>query len=607
MELSSLPFLRSAVTAAVVLAMLADAAVHPALSAPPMTRADYEACQSADEPGFRSSIEGLTFRMLEASVRTFDYRASVERQWRRAGMDDLLAKRVDLAVEEVRSETSWAGLAQSLVSSEKAQEISAAVAERVYTSDVMKTAVEGLATEVGKEVGKTLELASQDAMGPSLECLRAFLGGRYGTTVANAVSGDVEHDFGVQTQAGQATVSSGAVLQQSSTGIAGAAMILMRRQLANIAARVGQRLAGSVLARLVSVAAGGVGLVLVAKDIWELRNGVLPIISDEMKADATKSLVKDELARTIAEQMNAHLAEIAAKAADRVLEIWRTFRNAHQKALDIAERDDGFRRFLDTVRPDQLARLDEVVALALAKEGEPGVLRRLGDGSLNEAVRFLSEPAMTIARDTRSIDAALGWSSLAGEQLSKVLEHEIYRRAEPEGFTRATLSALLALDDHAAISRLSALSPDARNRLFSLGAEDLKRLARAFSETELESLARYLDGLEPEPRARVLEAVAAKPGKMQSLGAPRVRAAVLASRDQARAVDMMLRDGSGSPEAILDDIRAAWDGRISPILIWEKHPLVVIGGGAAVLILLLMLRRLVRPRRPPAGPATTAA
>lgn len=607
MELSSLPFLRSAVTAAVVLAMLADAAGRPALSAPPMTRADYEACQSADEAGFRSSIEGLTFRMLEAGVRTFDYRASVERQWRRAGMDDLLAKRVDLAVEEVRSETSWAGLAQSLVSSEKAQEISAAVAERVYTSDVMKAAVEGLATEVGKEVGKTLELASQDAMGPSLECLRAFLGGRYGTTVAKVVSGDVEHDFGVQTQAGQASVSSGAVLQQSSTGIAGAAMILMRRQLANIAARVGQRLAGSVLARLVSVAAGGVGLVLVAKDIWELRNGVLPIISEEMKSDATKSLVKDELARTIAEQMNAHLTEIAAKAADRVLEIWRTFRNAHQKALDIAERDEAFRRFLDTVNPDQLARLDEVVALALAKEGEPGVLRRLGDGSLNEAVRFLPEPAMTIARDTRSIDAALGWSSLAGEQLPKVLEHEIYRRAESEDFTRATLSALLALDDHAAISRLSALSADARNRLFSLGAQDLKRLARAFSETELESLARYLDGLEPGPRARVLEAVAAKPGKMQSLGAPRVRSAVLASRDQARAVDMMLREGSGGPEIVLDDLKAAWDGSISPILIWEKHPLIVIGGGMAVLVLLLMLRRLIRPRRPPAGPAATAA
>jgi len=562
-----------------------------------MTRADYEACQSADEAGFRRAIESLSLKALEASVKSFDYRASVDVQWRRLAMDDLLAKRIDLAVAEVRSETSWAGLAQSLVSSEKAQEIAAAVADRVYKSEVMKTAIEALATGVGTDVGRTLELASQDAVGPSLECLRAFLGERYGATVAQIVAGGVENDFDLEATVGRATITPGSVVQQSSQGIAGAAMILMRRQLAKIAARVGQRLAGSILARLVSVAVGGVGLVLVAKDIWELRNGVLPIVSDEMRSEATKNLVKDELARTIAEQINEHLHEIATKTADRVIEIWRGFRAAHQKALDIAEKNEGFRSFLDTVKPEQLRRLDEVVALVLASSGEAGVLKRLQDGSLNEAVRFLPEPAMTIARDTRSIDAALGWAALAGDHLPKVLEHEIYKRATPEGFTRKTLTILLALDDHVAITRLAGLAPGTRDRLFGLPSGDFKRLARAFSEAELESLSRYLDGLEPEPRQRILSAVAATPAKMQRIAAPRVRNAVLASRDQARAVDMMLREGSGSPETMLDDARAAWDGRISPVLMWEKHPLVVAGLAFGGVIVLLMLRRLFRPRR----------
>ena len=601
-------FLRPAVSAILVLAVSTREALPVFAAAPPMTRADYEACQSADEAGFRSSIEALSLKALEAGVKNIDYRAAVDNQWRRLGMDDLLAKRVDLAVEEVRSETSWAGLAQSLVNSEKAQAISTAVAERVYKSDAMKTAIEGLAVGVGNEVGRTLELASQDAVGPSLECLRAFLGKRYGATVAGVVTSDVEKDFGLEAAAGRATISSGSVIQHSSQGIAGAAILLMRRQLANIAARVGQRLAGSILARLVSVAAGGVGLVLVAKDIWELRNGVLPIISEEMKSDASKEMVKAELAKTIGEQIAEHLHEIAAKSADRVIEIWRAFRNAHQKALDLAERNEGFKKFLDTVKPEQLARLDEVVALVLGADGEPGVLKRLDNGTLNEAVRFLPEPAMVIARDTRSIDAALGWSALAGDQLSKVLEHEIYRRAAPEGFTRATLSTLLALDDHVAITRLAALAPASRDRLFGLGTEDLKRLARSFSEAELETLSRYLDGLEPEPRARVLAAVAAAPAKMQSLAAPRVREAVLASKDQARAVDMMLREGSGAPEVILEDARAAWDGQISPVLLWEKHPLVVGGLGLAVVFVLLMLRRLFRPRRPTGtGPVQTTA
>jgi hypothetical protein len=107
----------------------------------------------------------------------------------------------------------------------------------------------------------------------------------------------------------------------------------------------------------------------------------------------------------------------------------------------------------------------------------------------------------------------------------------------------------------------------------------------------------------------VLSAVAASPAKMQRLAVPRVRNAVLASRDQARAVDMMLREGSGSPETMLDDARAAWEGRISPVLIWDKHPMVVAGLAFAVLIVLLMLRRLFRPRRrrtPPSAPPSSA-
>ena len=93
-----------------------------------------------------------------------------------------------------------------------------------------------------------------------------------------------------------------------------------------MAARVGQRIVGSVLARLVSVVAGGIGIVLIAKDIWDLRNGVLPIIATEMKSKENKDKVQEELAKTFAEQISGHIQEIGAATADRVIEIWREFR-----------------------------------------------------------------------------------------------------------------------------------------------------------------------------------------------------------------------------------------------------------------------------------------
>jgi hypothetical protein len=570
-------------------------------AAQPLSKADYEACQARDEGAFRTAIQGISVRALKAGIANVDYRAAVGDEWRRIGMDGIIDNRVDLAVEEVRKETSWANLLQSLASQQKAEELATAVAERVYRSDAIKTGLEQLAVGVSGAVGRQMEFASQDATEPTVACLKAFVGARYGETAARAaVSGDAGKGITVDPSKGAADVSSGSLLRESSGGIAGAAVLLMRRQLANMAARVGQRVVGSVLARLVSVVAGGIGLVLIAKDIWDLRNGVLPIIAAEMKSKENKDKVQEELAKTFAEQISAHVEEIGAGTADRVIEIWRDFRSAHATALGLAESNPKFKAFLDGLSPTALPRLDEVVALTLASEGESGLLRRLDDGTLDAAVNTLPAPAMEIARETRSIDNGLKWSALAGDSLPKVVELSLYRRTSPDQLGKPALQRLLALGDPLATVRLASIDRAARDTLFELNDSDLKNLARSLTEDELSSLSRYLTGLQPAPRERVLRTVAANPSAIHSLSSDRVRTAIVASTDQSAAVDMMLRTGgSFDATAISADLSLVAEGRISPILIWEKHPAAVIGLVALVLILLLLLRRLLfaRPHR----------
>jgi hypothetical protein len=568
--------------------------------AQPLTKADYEACQARDETAFRTAIQGISIRALQTGIANVDYRAAVGDQWRRIGMDQIIDDRVDLAVEELRKETSWANLLQSLADQQKAQELATAVAERVYRSDAIKAALEQLAVGVGNEVGKQMEFASQDVAEPALACLKAFVGARYGETAARAaIGGDAGKGIAIDPNKGAAEMSSGAVLRESSGGIAGAAVLLMRRQLSNMAARVGQRVVGSVLARLVSVVAGGIGLVLIAKDIWDLRNGVLPIVATEMKSKENKDKVQEELAKTFAEQISGHIQEIGAATADRVIDIWREFRSAHAEALGLAERNPKFKAFVDSLQPATLPRLDEVVALLLAGEGESGILRRLDDGTLSTAINKLPPPAMDIARETRSVDAGIKWAALAGDSLPKVVELSLYRRTQPDQLSRASLQRLLALEDQLAIVRLASVDRAARDTLFELNDTDLKNLARSLTEDELSSLSRYLTGLQKEPRERVLRAVAANPAQIHSLSSERVRQAVVASTDQSAAVSMMLRSGGGlDPGAIANDVRLVADGRVSPILLWEKHPMVIVGLVLIVLLVVLLLRRLLftRPR-----------
>jgi nitrogen regulatory protein PII-like uncharacterized protein len=564
-----------------------------------MTRADYEACQARDEQGFRVAIEALTRRSLEAGVAGFDYKAVVNDEWRRGNLDDVIDRQVDRAIGELRDESSWTQLWQTLTSQEKAKELATTAAERVYRSDALKKALEGVAVGIGKEIGKRIELATVDTAGPATQCMQAFLGARYGATIARIVATGTGREYGVDPAKGSAQVSTGQVLVEGADSLAGTVVLLVRRQLSNMASRIGQRVVGSILGRLVSMVAGGVGLILIAKDIWDFRHGVLPIIGTEMKSKETKDKVREELAKSVSEQIGDSIKEISERTADRVVEIWLEFRRAHAKVVELADRKDVFKRFLDTVKPDDLPKVDEVVALVLSSEGEAGITKRLDNGTLHRAVSGLPTGAIEIARESQSLETALQWSAVAGDSLAKVVEFDIYRKAKPDAFTKASLRRLLGLQDRVAITRLAALQPGARDTLFELDANQLKTLARTLDEAQLDSLSRYLTGLDKSSAQRVLHVVGQTPTRMAELGKPSVRDAILSSSDQAAAVGMMLQTSTvPDPTVLLAHAQLVLDGRVSPLLLWEKHALWLSAAAVLSLMLLLILKRLMFGTRP---------
>ena len=571
--------------------------------ADPISRADYEACQAKDDNALRAAIVAIATDAITNGTKSIDYKVLVADQWRQRNLDQIIDTRVDIAIAEVTNETSWSDRLQSLANSEKSQQLATMVAEHVYRSDAVKAGIEDLASGVAKEVGKTIEFASSDATGPLLDCLKAYVGPRYGGAVADALAGDASKGVVVDPNKASGGVSAGSVLKESTGGLAGATILIVRRQLANLAERVGQRIVGSVLSRLVSVVAGGVGLVLIAKDLWDFRNGVLPIIATEMKAPATKDKVRDELASTLNQQMNEHVKEIAEAAADQVIQVWQTFRRAHALVLRIADENGEFRKFLDGVKPDALPRLDEVVSILVASEGEASILRRLQDGSLNNAVHLMPEQGLEIARELKSIQAGLDWTALAGDQLGSVLQYELHKRIAPKDLTRASLDRILALNDRTAIIRIASVPPEARDMLFTLGPSDLNGLLRSLSEDELKALAGYLSGLKLEPREKILRVVAADPAKMQILASRSVRERIIASSDQSAAADMMLEPAAGlSTKAFIKDAGLVWDGRVAPLLLWDKHPQAVSIIGFLGFILLVWFGRLFRPRRMSGAP-----
>ncbi|MFA7307790.1 MAG: hypothetical protein WC026_14075 [Hyphomicrobium sp.] len=593
---------RTAIALLTCIAVTSSQLSLPAVAAE-ISRADYEACQARDDAGLKTAVIAIATDAITSGTKTINYGALVDRQWRERNLDQIIDNRVDIAITEITNETSWTDRLKTLADNEKAQQLATAVAERVYRSDAVKTALADLASGVAKEVGKSIEFASSDATNSLLQCLKAFVGPRYGEAVANVLAGDASRSVNVDPNKASGKVSAGSVLNESTGGLAGATILIVRRQLANLAQRVGQRIVGSVLSRVVSVVAGGVGLVLIAKDLWDFRNGVLPIIATEMKAPATKAKVREELATTLATQMNDHIKEIATATAEQVIEVWQTFRRAHALVLQIADQNGDFRAFLDRVDPQSLPRLDEVVSILAASEGQDSILRRLHDGSLNQAVHQMPENGLAIARETNSIATGLAWTALAGKRLDRVVDYELHRRMSPKDLTTGSLARILDLNDRAAIVKIAGVPAAARDALFSLDAGDLNLLLRSLSEDEIESLAGYLDGLRPGPRDAVLKTIAASPAKMQMLASRSIREGIIASNDQEMAARMMLADTSGlSPKAVVDDAGLVFDGRVAPLLLWYKHPQAVVAAGLLSLVVIVWFARLFRRRRAPQAP-----
>lgn len=561
-------------------------------------RSEDQNCQTKNETEFRASLEILILRSLRSEMSKFDYRFAVGEDWRKLEIGKTLDGEVDRAVEDVRNEMSWSTLLQSLSNAEKARDLAVLVAERVYHSDKMKTNIEELAIGVGRSLGAHLEMITPEAANPALDCLRQFLGPRYGTTVAGSITESARQEFQTGTGGTTAQFSADTLLKETAGGVTGIAILILRRQLANIAERLGQRIVGSVLSRLVSVVAGSVGLALIAKDLWDLRYGVLPIIATEMKSEDNKNKVQDELAKSISEQIDLHLKDIGAKSAERIFTIWNEYRAAHTLVLDFASRNGEFRTFLDGVQTQLLPRLDEVAALILSTEGESGMLIRLRNGSLQQSLVQLPPSALEIARQTRSLDVAIAWYEVAGDYLDRVISYELFQRTSPSAFTKDSLKKVVGLENPLAAKRLAVVKPEIRDVLFEVDNLALSEILRTHDEKDLTVLATYIMGLKPTPRQNFLAFVTKDPHRFDLVKSPQIRDSVLKSVDQKAALEILLRDpDSISWGTLKNDLQLVLNGMVTPQLLWHIHPYLVASAILFLLVIILLMHRLFTPIR----------
>jgi len=563
---------------------------------PPLVTIDE--CRALSDADVRDRVRELASTNLKTELAAIDYQALVAKHWFKLDIDAKIDTEVDIAIADVRANTSWADRAYSTVSSSSAERYARAVADKTYNSRGFKGAIEELATAVARDAAVQIEKATAKVSNPIIACVQTALQSRYGGAVAQVFAAESQKDIEAKGEQPAVKIGGGDLALHNAGAISGIVLIVTRRVIAAAIEKIGSRIAGVIASRVASAVSGIVGAVLIAKDLYEAGDGVFPIVADRMKAFETKNLIRDEIGKAIQHDIGEQTGTIAQETADRIYAVWLDFKQKYKRLLTLSEKSEAFAAFLKDRRLEQLSRLGQIVDLLYTTEGEDRIIGRVNDGSLDKMLLDLNDAGLVIAQDRKSVEVALRWAETAGPDLPRVVDLGLYRMLPPDGLTRESLGKILALPDKAAVLHIATLTPQSREFVLSLPADQMRRIAHSLSEPQLAAFAEYELRLDPSAARRLLEAASENPAIMQDLSGEGIQNAIFSSRNQAAAVGMAIRDDAGfvSYSRILTDASLVRNGDVTARVFWERYWFSL---GAALFVLFVLLswiRRLLFPR-----------
>jgi len=551
-------------------------------------------CINLNDPEIRRHLRDLTGTTLSQELGAIDYTALVEKHWRETNISVRLDAEVDAAVLAVRTETGILDRAYSTISRTTAEKMAKDVAERTFNSEGFKAAVSDLALALGKDFGARIENASTKVTSPVIDCVRAGLQTRYGGAIAQVFTKETQENAQVTPEVGGAKIGTSDLVIDRSGSIAGIALIVTRRVIARMVTTMGRRVAGLVASRIAATFTGLVGLGLLLNDLYEATDGVFPLVSERMKSDESKNLIKEEITKSIETDLKQQMGAITDETADRIYSFWMDFKQKYATLINLAEKNEAFSTFLKDRKIDQLGRLGQIVSLILGQEGEAGVFKHTNDGSLARAMLDLDDVGVAVALSTKSVDKALAWTKLAGRKLAKAAEYGLPQVVDPADLTENQFNALMNFDERTLAVRVAQLDRAARDAILTLPTQNLKDLVRRLDEKELTALAGYMMRLQQAAAARILRAVVDDPQVIKTLTNSSIQNALINSRDQLSAINMLLRENSLlSITNIGSDFSLVREGQVHYRVFLERYWIALLVMLSIMLLILLWLRRLI--------------
>ena len=525
------------------------------------------------EEDLRTEVAAGARAAMRAAAKTVDYQSVVDASWKKVRFDDKFARIVDAQIAILRQDRPYLERLLDGNIPSRAEEMAQKTADAVFKSREF----EALQTELQQDIAGRMEPmvadANLSAQTRATECVRVFLGRRYANTVSGAFGAEVSTaTITADLNAGRA----GTAAAFSLAGIvAGMLTIIFRRLVRRIVAAVVRRLAGAIAARLAAWASIVLGAALLVYELVAGAEGVFPVIREQLTGPETAKIIRtslvDELSTVAPNQLDARADEIA----DAMIKGWRRFRANHRAVLELAEREERFRRFLEEQPPEGFETLS--IVIASIKKTPPGgnqaVLDALDRGLLARAMALPDVTRLVetwTPRDVSILDL-LAWHDRAKDKFKAALDAELPLHIKPNELSTPALNRLLSLGDGRSAGRIAAMEEPARSEALELETQQLLALTTRFDGRQMTGLFNSIRAAAtPKARAAHLQTLLDRPGLITRLDD--AAGAVESSEQPSVALDILLSTASAwDPTAVMSHVDKVVDGVVSPWVLVHRY------------------------------------
>ena len=194
------------------------------------------------------------------------------------------------------------------------------------------------------------------------------------------------------------------------------------------------------------------------------------------------------------------------------LKVSENFQTKFPGVLTLSERNQNFKVILNDTGVDEMEKLSNLVAVAVDSLTPVKLATAIESGQI-ERIFALPEAALVILKEKKDPALVLAWADLAGEEVEKVVETELYRVASPPDFSGfEALNKVLTVEDPAAIRKLMQLHQIERVVLLGLETVRARSALIALSMEDLSWLALFLAELPADEKDPVVEYILQEQG-----------------------------------------------------------------------------------------------